>query len=819
VSRARVLPLLLASTLAAPLGVAGGQEAGDPLAGARRALAEGRYADAAAAAEGAMGGDRYGALVVRGRARTGLGRYDLAHGDLTEAIHLEPERAEAYAGRGALWVAGRRPAEAVRDCEVATVRDPSYTPGWLALGRARTAALDYDGAVEAYGRVADDDAADPADRAAALAATGFVALQATDDVSAALEVRAGLLAAGRRPEPEAVRRGAKALQQQRLELARGAFARALELVPGHAEALAGQAQIALGTGDPKAAGALDAAAAAVAARPAGARGEALLARLHLLRGLRTLVAADEGPVEGEDPDETAEARRARRARTAFEAAVKAEPALAGGRVGLARLAREAGEEGRARSLLAEARDLARGQSEAAGFYLRGRRLLEQLRRAPSVERQLLADRALSRAQTLDPLHPLAPLARAELLAGADRGAALAFARRALELDPTLWRAWALMGEVLGAGGDAEGAAEAWGRALALAGGPAEALRATLGRGRALAAAGRPAEALELVGGASPPPDAEGAPVAVLAAARAILELRRRLAEEVERPEEAAAAAAAIVELEAAVAGAAEAALAEGARRTAEAEGQEELEAALAALERAAALAPESAEAALARARCLLKLGRFVPGVLDWGRAVQLDPAVLRKVWPKVHQIQEVVDLERVLEELDQVAGARPDSAPLHFLRGLFVAAYARSGEAGDEVLADGVAALDRALGLDGAFAGAFLVRGYLRAARGRLAGAPEARAARYAEARADYARARELHPASALAPYLEGVLAAARSAEEGLPAAEAARHRSDALEWLREAVERGCERSWLREEPDLEPLRDEPELEALLAGE
>ena len=56
-------------------------------------------------------------------------------------------------------------------------------------------------------------------------------------------------------------------------------------------------------------------------------------------------------------------------------------------------------------------------------------------------------------------------------------------------------------------------------------------------------------------------------------------------------------------------------------------------------------------------------GNFVPGILDFSRALELDPRIADQVYNKVYQISYVVDLNRVITELNKIVAETKAPAP------------------------------------------------------------------------------------------------------------------------------------------------------------
>jgi tetratricopeptide (TPR) repeat protein len=91
-------------------------------------------------------------------------------------------------------------------------------------------------------------------------------------------------------------------------------------------------------------------------------------------------------------------------------------------------------------------------------------------------------------------------------------------------------------------------------------------------------------------------------------------------------------------------------------------------------DRAIELYPEFSAAYYERGTCYLKIGNFVPGILDFSRALELDPRIADQVYNKVYQISYVVDLNRVITELNKIVSDHPNVSYVIFLRGFFYVA-------------------------------------------------------------------------------------------------------------------------------------------------
>lgn len=201
------------------------------------------------------------------------------------------------------------------------------------------------------------------------------------------------------------------------------------------------------------------------------------------------------------------------------------------------------------------------------------------------------------------------------------------------------------------------------------------------------------------------------------------------------------------------------------------------------------LAPGYADAFYERGICYLKIGQFMPGILDFSRALELNPRRASEVYTKVYQISYVVDLDRVVRELDKHVEAQPKAAHVVFMRGFFHVAKVEYKQAGVEDVQRGIADFDATLALNPKHVTALLYRAHLFTER---AGLEPAEGERWrSKARADLAEALRHDPTSELAAYLEGRLWARRLGEDGASDVDLATWREKALSALQLALERG----------------------------
>ena len=168
------------------------------------------------------------------------------------------------------------------------------------------------------------------------------------------------------------------------------------------------------------------------------------------------------------------------------------------------------------------------------------------------------------------------------------------------------------------------------------------------------------------------------------------------------------------------------------------------EEAIQALGIAVELAPEASQARTTRGTYYLKTGNFLSGLRDYAVAIELDPSVCETLWRKVYQISYVVDLNRVIAELNQRV-ARSDQLQDRFLRGFFWLAKMSFKQTTHEDLELGIQDLNRCVEARPESGAYYLFRGLLYEAGLRL-GTHQER-----EALADLRRASELSPDSGMA--------------------------------------------------------------------
>lgn len=162
-------------------------------------------------------------------------------------------------------------------------------------------------------------------------------------------------------------------------------------------------------------------------------------------------------------------------------------------------------------------------------------------------------------------------------------------------------------------------------------------------------------------------------------------------------------------------------------------------AALQALDVALELSPEAPGARIARGQLYLKVGNFLAGIRDYAAEVERDGSAMEALWSKVYQISYVVDLNRVMVELNRTV-AESDLTQDHFLRGFFCLAKLQFKEAKLEDLQLGLQDLSRCIAVNPRAGSYYFLRALLYDAGLALGTDQEEEALR------DLARATELCP-------------------------------------------------------------------------
>jgi serine/threonine protein kinase/Tfp pilus assembly protein PilF len=820
--------------------------------------------------------DLFDGYIWKGRTHQALGHFGEAQEHLTEAIDITPSLPDGYFYRAELHFEQRKHAQAIKDYEVAISRSPQYYEAYLGLGRALEWVLDYERARQQYDEIlqSQDREAQPvkARAQAALATLELVQADAyecrqEEELRSRQEAQTSDGSLGPSPPADKLEAGSEALRSKRMAAAKSGFEEALRADPDLIEGLHGRARVALLEGD------------VATARKHLGRSMKLLAERPSVRFQQGDAGDSAGDDEsewedddwGEDDDELlgeevqsdallAEAHvllgRAALAKTeldaaskAFGAALRADPRSAAAQAGLALVALGRKDDEAAAEAFGEARELmAQTAGQPGYFHAEGIRFQGLAERSKKPEYYKQARQAYARALVGNRLHSLALFRRAKLAADWKAyDVAVALAGEAVAVDPFLREAYELRGMLFTRTLPAERNPETkrpkhlrdyargrkeFDRAIEVAADRMAACDAFYGRALAvLAAAGLPEGE-----GAGPP--ADKAPVEQ---ARKDLEVAIKAiptdfrAAEPHRINQAIA----YLELFARVhrllgdeAGAAKAvervkAVEEKAREAAR---QELLEGralrdrlnyseAIKHFDRAIELNDEFSEAYYDRGTCYLKIGNFVPGILDFSRALELDPRIADQVYNKVYQISYVVDLNRVITELNKIVSDHPDESHVVFLRGFFYVAKTEFKQVSQTDLELGITDFDNCLKLNPTHVTAFLYRGFLWFKMGTRAEGQEAREGYYVKAKKDYLKALELDPVSGISHYLQALCWSVHSSEEWLSDEQKNEYRQRSLAELKKSFDcafKGYER--IRNEKGFDAVRNMPEFKKLMRG-
>lgn len=837
-------------------------EAGSPLSATERELrrhllrgqllySAGRYAGARDSFSRVIELDEasFAGYLWRGRAQRLLGNFGEALADLREAVDLDPTLPAAHYAEGVLNLERRRYEEAAKNFETARRRGGGEFPAArFGESRARELMLRYDAAELGYSAVAEDLNVASERRAQAWTALGDLLRLRADPALCWLDAEQRLRDEGASadgvPRPtRAVLLGARArTRTERLERAEEAYAEALELDPSQLAVRLGRARLRLMVGDLEGAGFDLRQALAISNAEAGAsravhrdwsadlsedEGVDVVrprSRGAEVNGLLGLLALRQGELEA--------------AERSFERARELDPRSPLATLGLARVAHARGSRGQALKRFSRGRELVASDGYAAHFLDEGLDLSDSARRAKRAEFYRSAHEALGRVAARNPLDGVAVFERARLSAWwGDFELALELCREAVARDPLLGPAHETEGYLLardlpaatGGGAparDPAGARAAFDRAIAAAESGARSRHALYGRALA---------SLALA-------EAEGADPGLLASARRDLEgAVEDLPQTLERVDPAEARLwehyfERLIEL-LREQGAGELAsereaqlselrtrLQEACRRTFElaetARKRLNYGEAIEHLDRALAFVPEDADLYFQRGTCYLKIGNFVPGILDMAKALELNPRVVDQTYAKVYQLTYVLDLQRVITELDKIVSDHPDEAHVVFLRGFFYLGKVEFKEYTESDLLKGIDDFNRCLDMNPRHVAATLYRGLLqlKLANPDYGKTPEEIELHYREALDDFHAGLALDPQSPLSHYLQAQLWAKRMQEAVAPEEVEAR-KGRALVELEAAFEAGFGNlDRLRNEPDFEVLRGTPEYERLLEG-
>jgi len=236
---------------------------------------------------------------------------------------------------------------------------------------------------------------------------------------------------------------------------------------------------------------------------------------------------------------------------------------------------------------------------------------------------------------------------------------------------------------------------------------------------------------------------------------------------------------------------------------------------------------EPAVAYYDRGTCYLKIGNFVPGILDFSRALEINPRWADQFYNRVYQVSYVVDLNRVITELNRVVSDHPDIAHVVFLRGFFYVAKTEFKQFDRSDLEFGIKDFEKALELNPKHATAWIYRGFLHFKRTQpqgpgkapIATTKEDRAAAFQRALDDYESAVKYDLKSGIARFLKSMCFAQMSIEDGLDAAEKTKREERSITELEGALEldfKGYDR--IKAERCFDPIRKHPRFVKLMGN-
>ncbi|HBP16712.1 MAG TPA: hypothetical protein DEA08_02820, partial [Planctomycetes bacterium] len=552
------------------------------------------------------------------------------------------------------------------------------------------------------------------------------------------------------------------------------------------------------------------------------RGDLPLALAHNIKGLVYLAKKD-----------------LKLARRGFKQALMADEGSSLAKAGLGHVLLAKGELTQAARRFRDGRELQIQRSDQAGyFYAEGRRFLGLAQRSKKPEFFKQARQSFARTRTANPYHSLAALERAKLCAEwGVHDIAVRSAEEAVRVDPYLREGYEVLGflftrdlaterdekskrpEFLR---DHERAKQEFDKAVNAAAEKSAAADAFYGRALALLALAGPEGPGDKVEQAKQdleqsikaiPTDFGDAEPRQINQAIAYLELYAQVNERLGNAGASEEAMTRVAFVKKKAKEAAEAQLKEGQTLRDRLNYSE----AIKRFDRAIELDPKFDKAFYDRGTCYLKIGNFVPGILDFSRALELNPRIADQVYNKVYQISYVVDLNRVITELNKIVSDHPNVSYVVFLRGFFYVAKTEFKQVSREDLELGIADFDRCLELNTTHVTALLYRGFLHMKMADKESEQATKEQCYATAMKDYLHALDLDPESGISHYLQALCWSIRSKEK--EGAEQEEYKQKSIEELRASFQsqfKGYER--IRNEKGFDPVREMKEFKQLMRG-
>jgi tetratricopeptide (TPR) repeat protein len=237
-------------------------------------------------------------------------------------------------------------------------------------------------------------------------------------------------------------------------------------------------------------------------------------------------------------------------------------------------------------------------------------------------------------------------------------------------------------------------------------------------------------------------------------------------------------------------------------------------------DRAIALDPELAEAFYDRGTCYLKIGNFVPGILDFSRALELNPRFADQFYNKVYQVSYVVDLNRVITELNKIVADHPDVSYVIFLRGFFYVAKTEFKRYEKPDLENGIRDFDKTIQLNPKHVSAYIYRGFLYYKAALIEKTPAEKAKDFEIAMKNYETACERDPKSGIAHFLMAMVWSVRSEDSDIDEAEKTKRKDMAMKELTISIEekefKGFDR--IKNDKGFQAVKDDPRVTKLIQG-